>query len=104
MKIESMSVTMTPFKDGVTKNVGKWSFRDDYENGFCYRNVYHYDTLMGVFYTTGAQWQFAPLSVGRGSVSDQNGMNKIFKDFGWSFRRNGGKPRMEHVSGIVFSN
>jgi hypothetical protein len=31
-------------------------------------------------------------------------MNKILKDFGWTFRRNGGEARFEHVSGRKFPN
>jgi len=106
MKLESISVARTPFKNGVRKNVGHWSFVDSNDDNFSYRQILHYGTVMGEFYTdrTNINWGFAPLSIGEGSTSDQQGMNKILKDFGWSFRRNGGNPRFEHVSGRKFPN
>jgi hypothetical protein len=106
MKLEAMSVTVTPFKNGVRKNVGNWSFVDNVDGNFSYRQILHHGTLMGEFYTDrlNINWGFAPLSTGWGSASDQMGMNKILKDFGWTFRRNGGEPRFEHVSGRKFPN
>ena len=106
MKLENMAITRTPFKNGVRKNVGNWSFVDNVDGNFSYRQILHHGTLMGEFYTNrdNENWGFAPLSIGWGSASDQMGMNKILQDFGWSFRRNGGKPRYEHVSGRVFPN
>jgi hypothetical protein len=106
MKLENISVTQTPFKDGVRKNVGNWTFSDAIDDTFMYRRILHRGTLMGEFYSdvTNMNWGFAPLSIGWGSASDQQGMNKILKDFGWSFRRNGGCPRFEHVSGRKFPN
>ena len=106
MKLEAISVTKTPFKNGVRKNVGNWSFVDSIDGNFSYRLVKHHGTLMGEFYMDrdDVSWGFAPLSVGWGSASDQQGMNKILQDFGWTFRRNGGTPRYEHVSGRKFPN
>ena len=64
MKLEAMSVTVTPFKNGVRKNVGNWSFVDNVDGNFSYRQVLHHGTLMGEFYTDllNLNWGFAPLS------------------------------------------
>ena len=93
------------FKSDRTITVGNWSFSDGYDafgNDWTnIRSVYHYDTLMGEFYSTNNEpWKFAPLSVGHGSVSDQQGMNRILKDTGWTYRRNDGKPRYENSNGV----
>jgi len=106
MKLESISVTRTPFNDGVGRNVGNWSFVDRNDGNFSYRQIFHHGTLLGEFYRVPFRdsWNFKPLSTGWGSASDQQGMNKILKDFGWKFRRNGGEARYEHVSGRKFPN
>jgi hypothetical protein len=106
MKLEAMSVNVTPFKNGVRKNVGNWSFVDNNDGNFYYRQILHHGTLLGEFYCDcdDVSWGFAPLSTGWGSASDQQGLNKILKDFGWTFRRNGGEARFEHVSGRKFPN
>lgn len=93
------------FESGRSKTVGHWEFCDGYtaygSDWTDHRSVYHYDTLMGEWYNTnGEGWKFAPLSVGHGSVSDQQGMNKILKDSGWTYRRNDGCPRYEHQNGV----
>jgi len=45
----------------------------------------------------GVRWVFQPESVGWGSVSDQQGMNKILANYSWRYRRNGGVPRYEEI-------
>jgi hypothetical protein len=112
----------TGFCNGRTRKVGNWSFSDssDYVNGavrtkeavrlwklsplnrsFCgsVRSVYHYGTLMGAFVLTKDEqtWEFTPISVGWGSASDQQGMNKMLANYGWRYRRNGGSARYERV-------
>jgi hypothetical protein len=48
-------------------------------------------------------WYFVPMSTGWGSASDQQGMNKIIKNFDWYFSRKGGVAkyltREEYTSG-----
>lgn len=62
------------------------------------REVWHYGTLMGTFRLTKQNaWEFMPISTGWGSVSDQQGMNKILANYGWRYRRNGGNPRYERI-------
>jgi hypothetical protein len=85
-----------PHKSGRRRNVGNWSFVDSTD---C-RTVYHYGTLMGAFILNEDDlqtWEFAPTSVGWGSVSDQQGMNKILANYSWRYRRNGGVPRYEEI-------
>ncbi len=81
------------------RKVGAWSYWDtscDTENAVGdVRIVYHYDTEMGRFHYENGCWYFVPTSTGWGSASDQQGMNKILKDFGWCYRRNGGNARYE---------
>lgn len=81
---------------GKVRKVGNWSF---YDNCDGVRTVYHYGTVMGEFhYEHGdSVWYFVPVSTGWGSASDQQGMNKILKEFGWCYRRNGGNPRYERI-------
>ena len=84
-----------PFKDGKTRRVGNWSFYDCFRDGYMTRVISHRGTVMGEFDSlTGFEWGFSPVSTGWGSVSDQNGMNKIMPSR-WRFRRNGGNPRYE---------
>ena len=93
--------------------MGMWTLKDEVDSdGIQFRQVWHYGTLMGEFYklvanyTTGQGanehevFQFAPLSTGYGSASDQQGMNKMLAGTGWQFRRNGGVARYEHTDGV----
>ena len=103
---------------GRNLNIGNWSIVDAVDcDGIEFRQVFHYGTLMGEWYrlvpnyTTnqGANehevFQFAPLSTGHGSVSDQQGMNRIVRGSGWRFLRSGGVARYEHAaSGRRFPN
>ena len=105
MKLQDMSPTVTKFKRNRTKKLGAWTFIDTVDDFSIHREVFHYGTLMGEFYKyddEASSWQFAPLSTGWGSASDQQGMNKLISEFGWVFRRNGGQPRYEHSSGRRF--
>ena len=84
---------------GKHRKVGNWSFYDNCDNQ---RIVYHYGTEMGRFenhhqYRHIDSWYFVPTSVGWGSASDQQGMNKILANHGWRYRRNGGNPRYERI-------
>jgi len=55
------------------------------------RQVYHYGTLMGEFVLlSDGVWGFEPVSTGWGSVSDQQGMNKMLGGTGWYYSRKGG--------------
>jgi hypothetical protein len=110
-----------PHKEGRRQNVGKWSFVDSALESFGelnaenlriwrlsplnrafrgeVREVWHYGTLMGAFVLTKDEqsWEFTPISAGWGSVSDQQGMNKIIANYGWRYRRNGGEARYERI-------
>jgi hypothetical protein len=111
----------TPHKAGRRQNVGNWSFVDsanpygasrtkeavrlwklsplnsDFDCKV--RSVYHYGTLMGAFRLTKDEqtWEFTPISTGWGSASDQQGMNKMLANYGWRYRRNGGRARYERI-------
>ena len=92
MKLEAINPKATPFKDGKTVTVGNWHY-EDFSDLVDVRQVFHYSTLMGQFEDSPEfGWTFEPISVGRGSVSDQNGMNAIIGGE-WKYYRNGGDPR-----------
>jgi len=98
MKLEHISPAESGawWKAGRCRIVGNWTYTDtlDEDTGLMHRYVAHRGTVMGEFYCWRSVWMFAPLSIGWGSVSDQNGMNKIMPN-GWRYRRNGGNPRYE---------
>lgn len=107
MKLESMDpASNVGWRSGQSKVVGKWSFQDfqwarPVNGTWCQcsgREVWHYGTLMGHFVRvgfTGSDWFFEPVSTGWGSVSDQQGMNKMLKGYGWYYRRAGGAEYVE---------
>lgn len=96
MKIADMSPTVTPWVAGRTRRVGKWSYADMINrNGSRIRMVYHYTTLM-VGFVERDGWEPWTIMVGHGSVSDQNGVNKLLKDFGYYYSRKGG-AKVERV-------
>ena len=78
--------------------VGNWRLVDVRYGDRDERRIYHYGTLMGAFVQVHGvdTWEFVPVSTGWGSVSDQNGMNRILWRTGWNYRRNGGRPRYEY--------
>jgi hypothetical protein len=84
--------------------VGNWRLVDSSDPFHCSRRIYHYGTLMGEFVrpVDSDTWEFVPMSTGWGSVSDQNGMNRILGRTGWKYRRNGGRPRYEFWGTVVF--
>jgi len=106
MKLADIGDLTTFRSSGKIRTVGRWSFYDNDNTEFpkvpSERVVYHYGTEMGRFvncheYRHLDSWYFVPTSVGWGSVSDQQGMNKILSGFGWVYRRNGGNARYERI-------
>lgn len=97
-----------PFRVTTYKTVGNWSFQDfrDDEAFMVGRMVFHHGTRMGEWYKMDGDetFSFAPTSTGWGSVSDQQGMNRILQGTGWRFLRNGGRARYEHENGRFFPN
>lgn len=108
----------TPWRNGRVKNCSSWRIVDSCHNpnptaddirlhalsplgGTArgeIREVWHYGTHMGTFRLTKQNaWEFTPISVGLGSVSDQRGMNKILANYRWRYRRNGGVARYEYL-------
>lgn len=89
---------------GTHRTVGSWSFSDEtylrHDDTFdrtvvgAVRLVWHYSTLMGVFLADSAAtpiFRWEPNSIGWGSVSDQQGCNKIVQGMGgWYYSRKGG--------------
>ena len=103
MSLYNIRPERTPYSDRQVLRFGHWSLRDEdftYSDGTMahYRYIVHYATIMGYFYyaADGDGWQFSWASIGRGSVSDQNGMNRIIRGYGWRFLR-AGYPRYEWV-------
>jgi hypothetical protein len=77
------------------RKVGNWSYRDTIDSSGMQRLVYHHGTEMAFFLNEGDGWSFFPSSVGWGSVSDQQGMNKIAANYGWRYIRRNGNPMYE---------
>jgi hypothetical protein len=100
---------------GRNVRVGNWSLVDVRHDAYDERRIVHHGTHMGSFvrkhdectWENGDEdpvgpWEFVPVSTGWGSASDQQGMNRILSGTGWKYRRNGGRPRYEHVNGVTF--
>ena len=125
MRIIDMRPEITPYEEGQSRKVGKWSFTDYYQSigGHC-RDIYHCDTLMLTFVgfertfdhdrdEMTYEWHAEPVSIGHGSVSDQGGMNQLMgvqyywqrremmQDYGYRYYRDnkGGGPRIEDMYG-----
>jgi len=81
------------------RNVGNWSYYELVDSEAMERVVFHYGTMMGriVRRTDGSSWEFVPVSAGWGSVSDQAGMNKIIRNYGWYYSRKGGNAQYVEV-------
>lgn len=96
MKLEDIG-HMGSFGIGMDRErrVGNWSFYDLVDSDGMVRVVYHYGTQMGriVQESHDTGWGFQPVSTGWGSVSDQGGMNKIIRRFGWYYSRKNGEAK-----------
>ena len=94
MKLADIDPRVTEWIEGREIKVGAWSFHDLIQpcvgGTFAVRYVYHYATRMGVFVYDSGRWDFSPISTGWGSVSDQGGMNRMLKGYGWYYSRKGG--------------
>lgn len=105
MKLEDINPnTGHPFRMSTDKRFGNWQvvdIRDD-EAFMEVRMVFHHGTRMGEWFRMDGDetFGFAPTSTGWGSVSDQQGMNRILQGTGWKFLRNGGVARYEHSDGV----
>lgn len=100
MKISQIDPTVTEHRRGRARKVGNWSFLDLCEGPHRYRHVWHYNTLMvGYVSLADGPWFVGYLSVGRGSVSDQGGVNKLVRHYGFRFDRDmaGGGPRIVNL-------
>jgi len=113
MKLSDIDPKVTSFRWGQDRTVGRWSFvdliwfrtLDDTTDRCELREVRHYGTLMGNFVRfaplagpmspNGGEWVFEPVSTGWGSVSDQQGMNKMLRGYGWYYSRAGGARYVE---------
>ena len=114
MRIEQLHPDSTPFKDGKTHRAGAWSAVDSMSSqGWTrLRQVYHYNTLMLEFASQHYErperdgaWVVDPISLGHGSVSDQQGVNQLLRGTGWYYSRQGGaqyvaKPGYHRAFGI----
>jgi len=105
MKISDMRPTVKSWEyDGKVHKVGHWSYRDGWTTvGLVprqIRTVWHYNMAMVTFVNRGEDhapvWHVIPETIGWGSVSDQQGCNKLtdgFRDLRGRlvvFRRAGG--------------
>jgi hypothetical protein len=103
MKLEQINpnhVDSPMFRADKLRNVGNWSFYDFLsEDAIQCRMVIHHGTRMSLFTQQDWGWAFVPESIGWGSASDQQGMQKLMPS-GWRYRRNGGCPRYE-LNGVL---
>lgn len=104
MKLADINPQRTAWVRGRSRKVASWQFSDEtfhwYDEGTgrtilgAVRYVWHYETYMGRFvapYAITPLFDWEPFSVGWGSVSDQQGMNRIVNGMGgWYFSRAGG--------------
>ena len=95
-----------PFGHGQHKVKSTWSFRDsdmgmNIDSSHIGARIFcHYSTpMLRAIYVDGEFYNLEPLSTGRGSVSDQAGMNTLFQHYGSAYRyyrdAKGGGPRVE---------
>ena len=123
MRISELDVTGRPWKAGKVHRAGNWSATD--ELGGCdadgglwqIRVVYHYRTAMIELHrptpdcgsvecanNDHGAWTLVPLSLGHGSVSDQQGCNQIARRYGFYLSRRGGAEwgsNVRHVTTLV---
>lgn len=102
VKIADIDPMVTEFDAGAGKRkVGNWSFVDFIDpDGVDVRAVSHYNmTLVAFKRDVSGRWHVYPISIGWGSVSDQNGVNALLAGSGWRYRRDakGGGPRYVRV-------
>lgn len=104
MSLYNIRPENTPYFDSQRVSFGNWQLQDDdfvYGDGTVshYRYIWHYDTIMGYYFRAhdGLSWSFGCGSIGHGSVSDQNGMNRLMRGYGWRYLRSGGYARYEWV-------
>lgn len=110
----------------MAREVSTWAFYDYVDEGanMEIRRVRHHTTLMGEWYRSLGDevwgedengdyvvveswpadevWSWAPVSTGRGSASDQQGLGKILAGSGWRYVRKGGVARYVHEDGRQF--
>lgn len=96
MRIRDLHPHRTPFGAGRTRRAGSnrsWGTRDYWEAHCRVRDVYHYDTLMLRFNGDGTAdpaWFAVPMSLGHGTVSDQQGVNQLLSGSRYRYSRAGG--------------
>lgn len=87
-------------QDGTAGSGGAWRARTLKGEDATYRYVYHYDTLMLAIGPDGVEFA----GIGHGSVSDQGGMNTLFKALNLPlyFSRAGGVAKIVDVPQLAF--
>lgn len=102
--IGGLDPRINDWQEGQMLSAHNWSAEDwtDTE-GNSRRTVYHYSTRMVEFVQLSwmTDWSVDEdtISLGWGSVSDQNGMNNLIRSYGFRYRRDerGGGPRVESL-------
>jgi hypothetical protein len=108
MRIIELRPEYTAHKAGKTHRASSWRGEDWHApaTGTLIRYVFHYQTLMVRYESAdnGETWTADDVSIGHGSVSDQNGVNQLTSvryiwqgshrglthDYGWRYSRRGG--------------
>lgn len=68
--------------------VTEYKWNNDESSPWTYHTLYHHGHKMATWRTKDKLTEFVYLSIGWGSVSDQNGMNILFRQFNAPFRFN----------------
>ncbi len=99
VSIPNLSPLATEWQDGRNLVASSWRAVDSVDQfGEKVRRVWHYNTLMCEFVAQNddaTEWWCGVLSVGHGSVSDQQGMNTLLRSVGSPLLmfRDGRNPR-----------
>ncbi len=114
MKIKDLAPTVTSFRQCQDLKASTWSADDHYayigDVKIRVRTVHHYSTLMAEFHSAWDEelgswdaWTTKVVSTGRGSQSDQKGMNQLLTAVGSAMRfsRKGGQGNYVAPNGNI---
>ncbi len=116
-RVEHLNPQLTPFTGERAAQASSWRMVDRYTweprtlagvqlspfpgKGYGEREIWHYATLMAtIVFGQDGEFTVHPVSTGWGSVTDQQGMNKILSGCGFTMCRDqrGGGPRYEETN------
>ena len=109
VRIASMSpINGVPWHDGQVLNASSWWAWDGWTEDpdgsrIMRRRIMHWKMTMLFFEARNGVWEAVPVSIGWGSASDQQGINKILYGTYIHYRRDerGGGPRYVNLQGAT---